>query len=762
MATTPAAGDGWFKIWEDGYDEESKTWCVDRLIANKGLLSVDLPTGLPAGYYLVRPEVLALHNADKGDPQFYTGCAQVHIEDGPSGPLHIPAEYEVSIPGYLDAKSPGVDFNIYKKPMDKYQVPGPKVYIPSVSKAGKAALTKEKQLIGNIPDDCLPKNANWCGKAIGAYSGETGCWIGVKDCWTQSKDCWKSAPPSGGANCNVWDGYCTLMEDECNSGSFRGPPKFSAKEKLAPVPGAIPKPWGEDFPESEIEQSSSVVPRSAFAAATPIPVGGSERQALDVDLTEFNAGVDKPPAPGHPNVADIPVFSTVDRPMRSQASSIPTPASSMKSPASSVKGSQAPSTPLSSMGMRGSSVKGNPAFSTPASSAPASSMDCNGGMEPSQSPSKPKTSEMPKASQTPKAGTWPDKNKDPSMPKDCEDGKDKNTQTVPIPGDDNGGRPGATLPEFPSVDRPGPKTPEKDGKVGSWPDKSKTGAPKDKEMDCSGMMPSMNWRNNMMGDQNTGIDKSVKGSPDAGTVPDKSKMPGGDSWADKSIDGSPSTSWPDKTMKPKESDWSDKTKNDMPSTSKTAWPDKSKTDPTLEMDCNGAPVDNESPGKTPETGPKKDNWAGKGKDGDSKTGTSWPKGKDDMSSGPKKHGNGMDMVDCDMDPNMIDDEDVKEPVASPKKEDTSATPIGSKDDAEDIDLPGGEIEELDCSGGQFGPPPVDEPKSDESGSADPAGEMGADPAVPDAEDAPDSSADSPEEAPETEDPEDAEEAEDTF
>ncbi|CEJ88073.1 hypothetical protein VHEMI04602 [[Torrubiella] hemipterigena] len=699
MATTPAAGDGWFKIWEDGYDEEKKTWCVDRLIANKGLLSVDLPTGLPAGYYLVRPEVLALHNADKGDPQFYAGCAQVHIEDGPSGPLHIPAEYEVSIPGYVDAKSPGVNFNIYKKPMDKYQVPGPKVYIPSVGKAGKAALTKEKQQIGNIPDDCLLKNANWCGKAIGAYSGETGCWIGVKDCWTQSKDCWKSAPPSGGANCAVWDSYCTSMEDECNSGSFRGPPKFSAKEKLAPVPGAIPKPWGEDFPESEIEQSSSVVLRSVFAAATPIPVGGGERQAPNVDLPEFNAGVDKPPAPGRPNVVDIPAFSSVDRPMRSQASSMPTPASSIKSPASSVKGSPASSTPLSSTGMRGSSVKGSPAFSTPASSAPASSMDCNGGMEPSQFPSKPKTSEMPKASQTPKAGTWPDKNKDASIPKDCEDGKDKNTKT-----------------------------------------------------------------------------------------------PGGDGWADKSIDGSPSTSWPDKTTKPKESGWSDKTKDDLPSTSKTAWPDKSKTDPTLDMDCNGAPVDDQFPSKTTETGPKKDNWAVKGKDGDSKTGGnwsdqtksekdkvgSWPNGKDkpadrnwadkskdDMSSGPKKHGNGMDMMDCDMNPNMVGDKEMTDPVASPKKEDTSTTPIGSKDDAEEIDLPGDKIEELDCSGGQFGPPPVDEPKSDESGSADPTGGMGADGAVPDAdvpdaEDAPDSSDDSPENAPEAEDPEDAEEAEDTF
>jgi hypothetical protein len=66
-----AAGDGWFKIWDDGYDEAQKTWCTNKLIDAKGLMTVQLPQGLVGGYYLIRPEILALHNADKGDPQFY-------------------------------------------------------------------------------------------------------------------------------------------------------------------------------------------------------------------------------------------------------------------------------------------------------------------------------------------------------------------------------------------------------------------------------------------------------------------------------------------------------------------------------------------------------------------------------------------------------------------------------------------------------------------------------------------------------------------
>ena len=98
ISSDKSAGSGWFKIWEDGLDTTTGTWCVDRLIETKGLLSVDLPAGLPAGYYLVRPEILALHSAPIGDPQFYTGCAQIFVQEGPNENLRIPSENQVSIP----------------------------------------------------------------------------------------------------------------------------------------------------------------------------------------------------------------------------------------------------------------------------------------------------------------------------------------------------------------------------------------------------------------------------------------------------------------------------------------------------------------------------------------------------------------------------------------------------------------------------------------------------------------------------------------
>jgi len=46
------SGAVWFKIYEDGYDSSTQQWCVDKLIANRGLLNVKIPSGLAPGNYL--------------------------------------------------------------------------------------------------------------------------------------------------------------------------------------------------------------------------------------------------------------------------------------------------------------------------------------------------------------------------------------------------------------------------------------------------------------------------------------------------------------------------------------------------------------------------------------------------------------------------------------------------------------------------------------------------------------------------------------
>jgi hypothetical protein len=147
------------------------------LIQNKGLLSVDVPTDLAKGYYLVRPELLALHQADKTppNPQFYTGCAQVYLQ---SSGTSVP-ENTVSIPGYIHAGDPSVTFNIYE-PDFPYPMPGPEPYIGSQETSNfnnkLAAAQSHAQIEGLLPKGCVLVNANWAGIELDSYSTESGCW----------------------------------------------------------------------------------------------------------------------------------------------------------------------------------------------------------------------------------------------------------------------------------------------------------------------------------------------------------------------------------------------------------------------------------------------------------------------------------------------------------------------------------------------------------------------------------------------------------
>ncbi len=173
-ASNNAAGDGWFKIMEDGYDSTAGKWCTEKLIPNDGHLGATIPKDLAAGYYLVRPELLALHQADKTppDPQFYVGCAQIFLSS--SGSATPPNT--VSIPGYVNMSTPAMTFNIWAQPM-KLPFPdfGPPVYTAGSSKRSIKARAMT-QTIGLKPDACVMENNNWCGFMPSSYTDQTGCW----------------------------------------------------------------------------------------------------------------------------------------------------------------------------------------------------------------------------------------------------------------------------------------------------------------------------------------------------------------------------------------------------------------------------------------------------------------------------------------------------------------------------------------------------------------------------------------------------------
>ncbi|CAK7237898.1 hypothetical protein SBRCBS47491_010197 [Sporothrix bragantina] len=79
-----------------------------------------IPRSLAPGNYLIRHELLALHQANT--PQFYPECAQLVVSG--DGTLLPPASYMYNIPTYASMTDPGVMIDIYSSTATTYTCPG--------------------------------------------------------------------------------------------------------------------------------------------------------------------------------------------------------------------------------------------------------------------------------------------------------------------------------------------------------------------------------------------------------------------------------------------------------------------------------------------------------------------------------------------------------------------------------------------------------------------------------------------------------------
>ncbi|KAK7753492.1 hypothetical protein SLS62_004567 [Diatrype stigma] len=140
-------GDGsgaiWSKIDEEGYD--GTTWAVQNLVANKGKKDFTLPASLAAGKYLVRQEVIGLHEADAlyttgRGAQFYPSCVQMEVTGSGSA---VPDENFDIVTGYT-ADTPGVVFNLYGS-FTTYPIPGPDVWSAASGSENAATPTSAAQ-----------------------------------------------------------------------------------------------------------------------------------------------------------------------------------------------------------------------------------------------------------------------------------------------------------------------------------------------------------------------------------------------------------------------------------------------------------------------------------------------------------------------------------------------------------------------------------------------------------------------------------------
>ena len=123
VAPAESNGEGavWTKVFEEGLVDGK--WAVEKFITNKGQITITLPD-LAAGDYLIRPEIIALHEGNReGGAQLYNGCGQIKVTGGSAS---LPAT-GVDLTKAYSATDPGILFDIYSG-ATTYEIPGPAVW----------------------------------------------------------------------------------------------------------------------------------------------------------------------------------------------------------------------------------------------------------------------------------------------------------------------------------------------------------------------------------------------------------------------------------------------------------------------------------------------------------------------------------------------------------------------------------------------------------------------------------------------------------
>jgi hypothetical protein len=111
FSSCDGGGKGWFKIDQSGLIKgplTGKDWGTGVVYKDKKWTTT-VPARIAAGNYLIRHELIALHQANAA--QFYPECAQIVVTGG-GGELPS-AEFLTSIPGYATMSDPGIRVDIY-------------------------------------------------------------------------------------------------------------------------------------------------------------------------------------------------------------------------------------------------------------------------------------------------------------------------------------------------------------------------------------------------------------------------------------------------------------------------------------------------------------------------------------------------------------------------------------------------------------------------------------------------------------------------
>ena len=125
FASVIPASLSWVKIAESGLKSGSNpgVWASDDLIANGNSWTVEIPSNLAAGKYVLRHEIIGLHSAGNADgAQAYPQCINIEVTGGGSA---TPSGGDFTT--FYSPEDPGILFNLYGE-FSSYPIPGPAVW----------------------------------------------------------------------------------------------------------------------------------------------------------------------------------------------------------------------------------------------------------------------------------------------------------------------------------------------------------------------------------------------------------------------------------------------------------------------------------------------------------------------------------------------------------------------------------------------------------------------------------------------------------
>jgi len=126
FSSSDGNGKVWFKIAHTGLVSgtiNKGVWGAGQVLTSMKY-DAKIPASLAPGKYLIRHEVIAMHQAKA--PQFYMQCAQLEVSG--SGSAVPSGNYLASFPGTYNQNDPSINVDVYTATTASYSPPGPPVW----------------------------------------------------------------------------------------------------------------------------------------------------------------------------------------------------------------------------------------------------------------------------------------------------------------------------------------------------------------------------------------------------------------------------------------------------------------------------------------------------------------------------------------------------------------------------------------------------------------------------------------------------------